>query len=114
MWSPRAWSHCVEALAHASGRADNQDLYTSGRIEASSIRITQTVIREPSFFFQCSCSQNDELLAFSYDQRRTGRILPKGMVYFERSGHRFGWAGVEREHKSTFWQILSLEAVRAI
>ena len=25
----------------------------------------QTVFREPLFFFQCSCSQNDELLAFS-------------------------------------------------
>ena len=50
----------------------------------------------------------------SYDQRRTGRIWPKGTMHFEWSGHRFGWAGVEREHKRTFWQILSLEAVKAI
>ena len=26
---------------------------------------TQIMVREPSFFFQCSCSQNDEFFAFS-------------------------------------------------
>ena len=36
------------------------------------------------------------------------------MAHFEWIGHRFGWAGVEREHTSTFWRILSLKAVQAI
>ena len=59
---------------------------------------TQTVIREPSFLFQCSCSQNDELLAFSsrsapnlfgttqtpYDTNQNGT---NGLWSIHESGH---------------------------
>ena len=53
---------------------------------------TNSMIREPRFFFQCSCSQNDEFLAFSYRSASGHFHVPfwAGCHKFNRSRWVFG------------------------